>query len=184
MAHVVWTVGHSNRDIDAFLALLAAQQIELIADVRRYPGSRVHPQFNQDALKRSAREVKIDYRHFPDLGGRRSKIAADSPNRGWRIEAFNAYADYLETSSFQAAFGELSETAESHRTAMMCSEAVPWRCHRRLIADVFIARGWKVFDIIGAGPVKEHLLTPFARISEGRITYPDEATLFPDEKAG
>lgn len=172
MPHELWTIGHSNRSIDELLSLLAGAKIELLADVRRYPGSRTHPHFNREGLEQSLREQEIDYRHLEDLGGRRSTRLADSPNTAWRVDSFNRYADYMTTAQFANGLDELMELAENRRTAIMCSEAVPWRCHRRLIADAMIVRGWSVYDIMGSGPAKPHAMTEFARWREGQLSYP------------
>jgi uncharacterized protein (DUF488 family) len=171
-SHSIWTVGHSNRAVEAFVELLKAAGIELVADVRRFPGSKRHPQFRREDLQLSLDGEGIGYRHFVDLGGRRSRRIADSPNTAWRVESFNAYADHMQTPEFQAGLDELTSTARQRRTAIMCSEAVPWRCHRRLIADALVARGWRVFDVISPGPPKEHTLTEFARVENGQVTYP------------
>ena len=176
-APTIWTIGHSNREWPVFLDLLTAESIGLVADVRRFPASRTHPQFNREALEAALREAGIGYRHFAELGGRRSRRTANSPNTGWRVESFNAYADHMQTPEFETALNELIGLAQPTRTAILCSEALPWRCHRRLIADALIARGWTVRDIIGRGQVKPHQLTDFARIAEGRVTYPG-GTLF------
>lgn len=172
MPHDIWTIGHSNRSIDELLDLLTGGKIELLVDVRRYPGSRAHPHFNRDALERSLAEQGIGYRHLEGLGGRRSTRLADSPNTAWRVDSFNRYADYMDTPEFGGALQELIALAERRRTAIMCSEAVPWRCHRRLIADALIVRGWSVYDIMGPGPAKPHAMTEFARWKSGRLTYP------------
>lgn len=176
----IWTIGHSNRPIEAFLDLLTGQRIELIADVRRFPASRMYPHFNGPELTHSLAERGIGHRHFPQLGGRRSKRLPDSPNTAWRVDAFNAYADYMLTPDFAATLDELAAEATHRRTAILCSEAVPWRCHRRLIADALIVRGWTVWDILNPGPARPHPLTEFARVEDGRIIYP-AATLFPNE---
>lgn len=168
----IWTVGHSNRELAAFLRLLAEAGIAQLADVRRFPGSRRQPHFGKDALQRSLAERNIDYLHLGALGGRRGKPAAASPNRGWRVASFAAYADYMATEDFVRALQRLEAFATSARTAIMCSEAVPWRCHRRLIADALLVRGWEILDIIGPGRVACHTLTDFARVCEGTITYP------------
>jgi uncharacterized protein (DUF488 family) len=172
----LWTIGHSNIAQDEFIDLLKLQSIELLADVRRLPGSRRWPHFNSDALAAGLAVASIEYRHFPQLGGRRSKRRAGSPNTGWRVEAFNAYADYAETAEFGESIAELTTVAEQKRTAIMCAEALPWRCHRRIIADLFVARGWRVLDIIGR-KVKEHVLPDFARVVGGDVIYPG-GTLF------
>ncbi|HVX12487.1 MAG TPA: DUF488 domain-containing protein [Pirellulales bacterium] len=175
---IIWTIGHSNRSLDDFLTLLSGQQIKLLADIRRFPASRAHPHFNGEALAESLAEHDIDYRHFGGLGGRRNTRLADSPNTAWRVDSFNRYADYMTTGEFAAALDELIVAAASRRTAVMCSEAVPWRCHRRLVADALIVRGWEVRDILAKGPAKPHPMTPFARVSAGRLTYPAEPSLF------
>ena len=174
---MLWTIGHSSRSWDEFLALLQSEAIGLVADVRRFPGSRAHPQFGQAALSEALAAAGIGYRHFPELGGRRGKPAPDSQNTAWRVAAFNAFADHAATQEFRAAFDTLLELAESQRTAIMCSEAVPWRCHRRIIADHFLALGWSVTDIVGRGQVKPHVLPEFARVEDGQVTYPG-GTLF------
>ena len=173
----IWTIGHSNREIGAFLDMLSAHSIGLLADVRRFPGSRRWPQFNADALEASLAERGIAYRHFLELGGRRGKAAEDSPNRAWRVQAFNAYADHMQSPEFQTALGELIAAANKQRTAIMCAEALPWQCHRRIIADALVARGWTVLDIFTAAQAKPHALTEFARVDGEKVTYP-EPTLF------
>lgn len=170
----IWTIGHSNRAIDVFRDLLAGEKIELLADIRRFPASRAHPHFNADALAEALAQNDVDYRHFAALGGRRNTRLADSPNTGWRVDSFNRYADYMTTGDFTAALAELTDAASERRTAIMCSEAVPWRCHRRLIGDALLVRGWQVHDIIGAGAPKPHGLTPFAQWNDDRLTYPAE----------
>lgn len=172
MPHHIWTIGHSNRSLDELLALLTGGKIELLVDVRRYPGSRAHPHFDRDALQQSLAEQGIGYHHLEGLGGRRSTRLADSPNTAWRVDSFNRYADYMNTPEFGEALAELIALAERQRTAIMCSEAVPWRCHRRLIADALIVRGWSVYDIMGPGPAKPHAMTEFARWKSGRLSYP------------
>ena len=174
---VLWTIGHSNRELSELIGLLTAQSIAQLADVRRFPGSRRHPQFGRDRLSAELGAEGIAYRHFPQLGGRRGERLADSPNTAWRVEAFNAYADHMRSEEFQAALGELEALARTRRTAIMCSEAVPWRCHRRLIADALIVRGWAVEDIIGGGAPRPHALTDFATVRDGIPIYPGQ-TLF------
>jgi len=168
----IWTIGHSNRSSEEFLDLLRAASMERVADVRRFPGSRAHPHFGAGPLAEALQAAGIEYRHFIELGGRRSRAKGDSPNRGWRVEAFNAFADTMATPQFAASLDELIASAEQTRTAIMCAEALPWRCHRRLIADALLIRGWQVQDIMGPGKSTPHLLTPFARVDEGRLTYP------------
>jgi uncharacterized protein (DUF488 family) len=170
--NTLWTIGHSNRDLAGLLALLASERIEMVADVRRFPGSRRYPQFGRDALASALRDAGVVYVHFSSLGGRRTQQTTSSQNAGWRVAAFAAFADYMQTAEFSRAFEELSELAARSRTAIMCAEALPWRCHRRLIADQFVARGWTVLDIIGPAHVKDHELPSFARVEHGLLTYP------------
>jgi hypothetical protein len=177
MSRTIWTLGHSNHPIASFLALLEESSIRLVADVRRFPGSRRNPQFRREEFEHHLGGSGIAYHHFAGLGGRRSARAPDSPNTGWRVEAFNAYADYMGTEAFRTSLAELEQLAAESPTAILCAEALPWRCHRRLIADALIVRGWIVRDIMAAGKVQPHHLTDFARVVDGRLTYP-EAPLF------
>jgi uncharacterized protein (DUF488 family) len=170
----IWTIGHSNRESNELLDLLQNSQIELLVDVRRFPASRAQPQFNSDVFAEALGERGIDYVHLLALGGRRSTRLPDSPNTAWRVDSFNRYADYMATPDFQAGLEELMRLAGERRVAIMCSEAVPWRCHRRLIGDSLLVRGWQVHDIISAGAPKPHALTPFAQFNDGRLTYPAE----------
>jgi uncharacterized protein (DUF488 family) len=173
----VWTIGHSNRQQNEFLELLIAERIEAVADVRRFPGSRRSPHFGRKELEAALATAGLQYRHFPELGGRRTRRAENSPNTAWRVEAFGAYADYMASNEFIDAFANLVELAAQERTAVMCAEALPWRCHRRLIADQFVATDWRVLDIVGPGQVKEHALPAFAKVVNGTVIYPGE-TLF------
>jgi uncharacterized protein (DUF488 family) len=170
----IWTIGHSTHKIETFLELLKSQAIECLADVRRFPGSRRHPQFGQDKLSESLAEAGIQYVHFPALGGRRSGRLPDSPNGAWRVEAFNCYADYMLTSEFEGALKELMTLAAAKRTAIMCAEALPSRCHRRLISDVLAARGWAVQHILSVRRLDPHRLPDFARQESGNVTYPGD----------
>ena len=174
---VIWTIGHSTRSMADFLTILAAGEIELLADVRRFPGSRRYPQFNQDALRASLAEVGIEYRHFLDLGGRRKERLPDSPNTAWRVESFNAYADYMQSQEFLAALEELEALSHETPTAIMCSEALPHKCHRRIIADALVNRGWRVRHLLSKARIDDHQLTPFAHVEGTQLTYP-AATLF------
>jgi uncharacterized protein (DUF488 family) len=174
---ILWTVGHSTRTIEALLEILAAGGVKLLADVRRFPGSRRHPQFRQEALAASLAEAGIAYRHFVELGGRRSQRLPDSPNTAWRVEQFNAYADYMQAEAFLTALAELMDAARESPTAIMCSEALPHRCHRRLISDALVARGWTVRHLLSPKRIEDHALTPFARVAGTAVTYPAE-TLF------
>ena len=170
----IWTVGHSNREPEAFLDLLAGAGIEQIADVRRFPGSRRQPHFAGDALAEALAGRGIGYAHLPALGGRRGSPDEGSPNTGWRVASFAAYADYMATEAFREGLERLEEIAARRRTAMMCSEAVPWRCHRRLVADALVVRGWEVLDVMAPGRTAPHALTGFARLCDGALTYPAE----------
>jgi uncharacterized protein (DUF488 family) len=176
----IWTIGHSNRSLDDFLALVAAFEIEVLADVRRFPGSRKHPHFNQAELSKSLAEIDVAYEFFPELGGRR-KPRADSPNTAWRNESFRAYADYMETEEFRAGIERLLVLANERRVAVMCSEAVWWRCHRSLIADYLKAAGVDVQHILSPKNSELHPYTAAARLVEGRLSYAEtdpQARLF------
>jgi len=173
----IWTVGHSNRSQEELVDLLTLHHIRLLADVRRFPGSRRHPHFRREPLAEALRAAGVEYRHFEALGGRRHKRSNDSPNRGWRVEGFNAYADYMQTAPFQTALEELIQLAAEQHAAIMCAEAVPWRCHRRLISDALTARGVKVIDILGPRQTRPHTMPDFAQVSGPTVTYP-EARLF------
>ncbi len=166
----VWTIGHSTRPLEAFLALLAGQRIEALADVRRFPASRKHPQYNAQALEGALRGAGIEYRPFVELGGRRP-ARPDSRNIAWRNASFRGYADYMETDAFAAAFQELLRLAENRRTAIMCAEAVWWRCHRALLSDALKARGWTVCHIVQEGACREHPYTAAANVVDGRLSY-------------
>ena len=174
---VIWTIGHSTRSIDELLAILSSAQIKLLADVRRFPGSRRYPQFNQEPLQDSLAVAGIGYQHFLDLGGRRTERLPDSPNTAWRVESFNAYADFMHSAAFLAALDELQTTAKQTPTAVMCSEALPHKCHRRLIADALLVRNWQVRHLLSKTRIDDHQLTPFARAEGIALTYPS-ATLF------
>ncbi|HYE57233.1 MAG TPA: DUF488 domain-containing protein [Rhodothermales bacterium] len=167
---VIWTIGHSSQPIERFLALLASQQIERLADVRRYAGSRANPQFNPEPLARSLAARHVEYVPFPELGGRRAP-SPSSRNTIWRNTAFRAYADFMETPDFHAGLARLVEAAAERRTAMMCSEAVWWRCHRSLIADALKVRGVRVLHIMSESNVTEHPYTSAARVSNGALLY-------------
>jgi uncharacterized protein (DUF488 family) len=168
----IWTVGHSTRTLDDFLTLLGAGHIKLLADVRRFPGSRRHPHFNQEALAASLAAQGIAYRHFVDLGGRRHERLPDSPNTAWRVESFNAYADFMQAPEFLAALDELQTAARAATTVIMCSEALPQKCHRRLISDALVVRSWRVRHLLSPKRIEDHQLTPFARVDGTAVTYP------------
>jgi uncharacterized protein (DUF488 family) len=166
----IWTIGHSTRSLDHFVAALAAHDIELVADVRRFPGSRRLPQFASETLERSLATHGIAYRWFPSLGGRR-RPAPDSPNVAWRHAAFRAYADHLATEEFADGLFELLMLAHGLRTAVMCAEVLWWRCHRRLIADVLVSLGAPVVHIRDERIAEPHRLAPPARVVAGRLDY-------------
>jgi uncharacterized protein (DUF488 family) len=169
-APTVWTIGHSTRTLDDFVATLADARIELVVDVRRLPGSRRYPQFDSEQLERELAERRIAYRWIPALGGRR-RPRPDSPNVGWRHPAFRAYADYVETEEFGEGLFELVLLAGGLRTAIMCAEAVWWRCHRRLIADVLVSLGFDVVHLFEPGKSERHRLASPARIVDGMLDY-------------
>ena len=166
----IWTIGHSTRSADDFLAVLAAHDIETLVDVRRFPGSRRLPQFGGDALAASLASHDMAYRWLPELGGRRRPDPA-SPNDGWRNDAFRAYADHIASEEFARGLSELLTLAAGSRTAIMCAELLWWRCHRRLIADVLTSLGHEVRHIRDAGEAERHELAPPARIVDGVLTY-------------
>lgn len=166
----IWTIGHSTRTLEDLLDVLATYRIETVADVRRFPGSRRHPQFAGDALRRTLPAHGIEYHWLPKLGGRR-RVQPDSPNDAWRNAAFRGYADYLASSDFAEGLAALLALAAQRRTAMMCAEAVWWRCHRALISDVLRVRGIEVIHIIDATHSTPHPYTSPARIVDGRLTY-------------
>jgi uncharacterized protein (DUF488 family) len=167
-----WTIGHSTHSLDGFVALLSAHDIELVADVRTVPKSIRHPHFHTTALAQTLPRRAVRYRHLPRLGGWR-RAGTDSPNTAWRNLSFRGYADYALTDDFAMGLEELRELAAHSRTAMMCSEALWWRCHRRLIADHLVAAGGAVFHIESNGRVSRHELTAFAHVTdEGAVTYP------------
>lgn len=166
----VWTIGHSTRPIADFIALLRVNSVDTIVDVRRFPASRRYPQYNEAPLRDSMAEQGIAYLWLPSLGGRR-KPSADSPNVAWRNEAFRGYADYIATEEFASGLFDLLMVAEGTPTAIMCAEAVWWRCHRSIVADVLCSIGLRVMHILDGGKTTEHPMTAPARIMDGRLTY-------------
>lgn len=173
----VWTIGHSTRALDEFFALLDEYRIEAIADVRRFPGSRRHPHFASESLAQSLPAHGIAYQWMPKLGGRR-KVQPGSPNTAWRNASFQGYADYTASAEFAEGLAELLKLAASKRTALMCAEAVWWRCHRSLISDVLKLRGIEVIHIIDATHSAVHPYTSPARIVDGQLSYaPAQAAL-------
>lgn len=167
----ILTIGHSARPLEEFLHLLEAHAVSLLVDVRKMPRSRTNPQFNRDTLPAALGAAGIAYIDMPGLGGLRRR-RPDSPNGGWKNASFQGYADYMLTPGFAAALDELIERAEGQRAALMCAEAVPWRCHRSLIADALIVRGLPVAHILSARRTQPHALRPFARVEGTRLTYP------------
>lgn len=169
----VHTIGHSTRTTREFVALLSAHGVEQVVDVRIMPRSRQNPQFNSAALTRSLRAAGIKYRHLPALGGLRH-ARPDSINVGWRNASFRGYADYMQTDDFLAGLACLEQLAARHLTAIMCAEAVPWRCHRSLIADALTVARWRVLHIQSRQTARPHKRTPFLRVRGGRLVYPAE----------
>ena len=167
----LFTLGHSTRPIDDFLALLAEHRIARLVDVRTVPRSRHNPQFNIDLLPPALERAGIAYTHKAALGGLRH-ARKDSPNTAWNNASFRGYADYMLTPDFDRAIDELIALADRERIAIMCAEAVPWRCHRSLIADALTARGIKVTHILGAGRTQPHVMTSFAHVEGAHVTYP------------
>lgn len=166
----LWTIGHSIREWDAFVAMLGEAGIEVLADVRRFAGSRRNPQFSGESMARTLPDAGIDYVAMADLGGHRTP-RKDSPHTAWRNPGFRGYADYMDSPEFAAARGRLMATARERRTAVMCAEAMWWQCHRGLIADDFKVRGWEVVHLLAVGRSDVHPYTPAARIVEGRLDY-------------
>jgi uncharacterized protein (DUF488 family) len=166
----VWTIGHSVRTASELIAVLRAYDIELVADVRRFPGSRRLPQFGAAALEQELSAAGIAYCSIPALGGRRRPLK-DSPNDGWRVAAFRGYADYLVTEDFEGGLIELLMLANGLRTVVMCAEVLWWRCHRRLIADVLVSLGVRVLHIRDEGTVEEHRIAPPAHLVHGALSY-------------
>ena len=172
----IHTIGHSTRPLAELIALLREHGVQRLADIRRYPGSRRYPHFSRDALEISLPASGIAYIHMPELGGRR-KPAADSMNTALRNEQFRAYADHMATDEFRAAVDNL--LAFDGRTAVMCAEAVPWRCHRNLLSDELLRRGVDVVHIVGRGEAKRHEMSPMARVEGDHLVYPAEQSALP-----
>jgi uncharacterized protein (DUF488 family) len=168
----IWTIGHSKRSIEELVETLEAYGIDLLADVRRFPNSRKNSQFNQNELASELRAAGIDYIGFPELGGRRQP-RLDSHNTAWRNASFRGYADYMETKDYEAGIERLIDAANRHQVAIMCAEAVWWRCHRGLISDYLKALGIEVIHIMTASQSKPHPFTPAARIVGGKLSYGD-----------
>ncbi len=175
---VILTVGHSTRTIEDFLALLKSHGVEHLVDVRTIPRSRHNPQFNVESLPASLAASGIGYTHLKGLGGLRHALK-DSANTGWRNASFRGYADYMQTGEFASSLAELMDLASQKRVAIMCAEAVPWRCHRSLIADALLVRGALVEHISSPKQARPHQLTPWAKVDGTRITYPSPTPSLP-----
>jgi uncharacterized protein (DUF488 family) len=173
-APIIYTVGHSTRTLDELVAILRAYGIERLVDVRTIPRSRHNPQFNRETLSKALHNRRLSYRHMKSLGGLRH-ARVDSINTGWRNASFRGFADYMQTPSFAEALEELLILAADRPIAIMCAEAVPWRCHRSLIADALTARGYRVQDILSITNAKPHRLTPMAKVHHQQVTYPAES---------
>lgn len=169
----IFTVGHSTLPLESFVELLQAYGIERLADIRTIPRSRRNPQFNADTLPVELAKQRIEYRPMPELGGLRH-ARKDSPNTGWRNDSFRGYADYMQTPAFAEAVGVLVKLGREKRTAIMCAEAVPWRCHRSLVADALFVRDVPVVEILSATDWRPHKLTGFAAVDGLSVTYPPE----------
>ena len=167
----LYTIGHSTLAIDDFVAILEAYGIRRLIDIRTVPRSRHNPQFNRDELPKPLKRVGIEYLHMAELGGLRH-ARKDSINTGWRNASFRGFADYMQTPEFAAGIERLVELAEEKPSAIMCAEAVPWRCHRSLVGDAAVARGVPVLDIFNATKAEPHRMTPFAKVDGGEVTYP------------
>lgn len=167
------TIGHSTRTAKEFIRLLKGHQVRRLVDVRSIPRSRHNPQFNRSELSRALHSSRLHYRYMPGLGGFRH-ARRDSPNAGWHNASFRGFADYMQTPEFSENLDELITLAKSERIAIMCAEAVPWRCHRSLIADALLARGIEVQEITSATRVQRHTLTPWGKITGRQVTYPAE----------
>jgi uncharacterized protein (DUF488 family) len=167
----LWTIGHSTKPIDEFVDLLQAHGIQRLIDVRTVPRSRHNPQFNTDRLGKNLKRAGLAYLQMPQLGGLR-KAKKDSLNLGWHNASFRGYADYMQTEEFTAALETLMDGSRDTPTAIMCAEAVPWRCHRSLIADALTVRGWTVRHIMSKAKADRHRLTRFAVVEQDRVTYP------------
>lgn len=177
----LWTIGHSTREWPVFVGMLKDAGITMLADVRRFPGSRRNPQFSAEAMAREMPASGIRFVPMTDLGGRR-KVRQDTHNTAWRNDSFRGYADYMETNEYQAARDRLAALAQEERVAVMCAEAVWWQCHRGLISDDFKAAGWTVIHLMAPGRSEEHPYTSAARIVDGLLDYsapePPQASLF------
>ena len=178
---VVFTIGHSTRTIEESIEIMKTFGIKKVVDIRTIPKSRFNPQFNQDAIKESLKKAKIGYLHLKKLGGLRHALK-DSPNRGWRNASFRGFADYMQTGEFSEGLEKLLEAAEKRATVIMCAEALPWRCHRSMVADALLVRGIPVTHIMTASSSRDHTLTPWAKVKGTAITYPSDIVVQATEK--
>jgi uncharacterized protein (DUF488 family) len=170
-ASLILTIGHSTRTIDSFIRLLQAHDVSCVVDVRTIPRSRHNPQFNREALQKSLRQARLGYVHVPELGGLRHSTRGSS-NTGWRNASFRGFADYMQTPEFENGLEKVLELVGGKSLALMCAEALPWRCHRSLIADALLARGVRAEHIMSATSRRAHTLTPFAKVRGTCVTYP------------
>jgi uncharacterized protein (DUF488 family) len=168
---IIYTIGHSTHPIEKFIEMLKAHGVQLVADVRTIPRSRKNPQYSGEELAKSLKDGGIAYRRLPGLGGLRH-ARKDSINTGWEKDSFRGFADYMQTEEFAGTLAELIETAKGQRTSIMCAEALPWRCHRSLIADALTVRGVKVLHVMSKTSLREHVVTPWAEIQGTDIIYP------------
>jgi uncharacterized protein (DUF488 family) len=174
VSNPIWSLGHSTRSLEELIRILRTFEIKTLVDIRTIPRSRANPQFNQDTFSSALEEQTIDYKHIKGLGGLR-RARKDSINLGWNNLSFRGFADHMQTPEFSSALDELIQMSKNHNSAMMCAEALPWRCHRRLIGDALVVRGHKVREIISPLRFQDHVLTKWARVNEGMITYPPSA---------
>src|SRR5215469_2975818 len=173
LSPIVLTIGHSTRSIEEFISLLQAHGVTRVVDVRTVPRSGHNPQFNKTSLPKTLRKAGIGYVHLPGLGGLRHALR-DSINQGWRNASFRGFADYMQTPDFERSLKELIRLAKADRVALMCAEAVPWRCHRSLIADALFAHGIQTEHIMSSTSRKVHTLTSFAKVNGTKVTYPSQ----------
>ncbi len=173
---VLYTIGHSNREMRQLLGLLEAHGIKEVVDIRTIPRSRHNPQFNQNRLRTSLKKAGISYEHLKELGGLR-RAEKDSINVGWHNASFRGFADYMGTPEFKKGLDRLKRIAIKKRTAIMCAEAVPWRCHRSLVADALAKQKWQVLHIESRKTAKKHKLTPFLKVRAGKLIYPQSDTI-------
>jgi uncharacterized protein (DUF488 family) len=170
----LFTIGHSTHSTREFINMLKSFRVQLLVDVRHYPGSRFCPQFGKARLRASLKRHGIDYLHMEELGGRRPPDRERTDNAGWRNAGFRGYADYMQSEEFKVALDQLMQMGRKQCVAIMCAEALPWRCHRSLIADALLVHKFKVEDIMGVAKSRKHAMTKFAQVSRKKITYPEE----------